>query len=110
MGGFGRVTDIDVRDSNTFLDLIHLKRPDLCHDIVADCGAGIGRVTKYLLLPRYKHVDMIEQSARLLQSSTEYIGADSIRTTQVTIGLQVCIYDYYRAVMFVCSSVCTCGS
>ena len=102
MGGFGRVTDIDVRDSNTFLDLIHLKRPNLRHDIVADCGAGIGRVTKYLLLPRYKHVDMIEQSARLLQSSTQYIGVDSIRTTQVTIGLQVCLYAYYRAVMFVC--------
>jgi hypothetical protein len=57
--------------------------------IPIDCGAGIGRVSKNLLLPRCRHVDLIEQSPRLLQSSAGYLGPEGAgRTTQVTLGLQ----------------------
>ena len=62
---------------------------------VADCGAGIGRVTRHLLLPRSVHVDLIEQSPRLLNAAPQYIAAgygptfspDSV--TYVNVGLQV---------------------
>eukprot|EP01035_Chromulina_nebulosa_P029375 gene29375-38924_t len=59
--GYGLLTPLDVRDSNIFLDQLHQSFPALGFDCVADCGAGIGRVTKHLLLPRFKHVDLVEQ-------------------------------------------------
>ena len=54
-----------------------------------DCGAGIGRVTKHLLLDRFDTVDIVEQSPRLLQAAPKYVGRDSDRTTCVCVGLQV---------------------
>jgi protein N-terminal methyltransferase len=38
-----------------------------------DCGAGIGRVSKFFLLPEFDHVDLIEQSERLLRGSFNYV-------------------------------------
>ena len=59
--GYGLLTPLDVRDSNIFLDQLQQSFPALQFDHVADCGAGIGRVTKHLLLPRFRHVDLVEQ-------------------------------------------------
>ena len=78
-----------MRDSNIFLDELVTVWPSIKFDKVADCGAGIGRVSKFLLLPRFKHVDLVEQSPRLLEASADYIGPpDNARTTAVLIGLQ----------------------
>ena len=85
---------MDTKGSNTFLDNIKAKYPALQFDRVADCGAGIGRVSRHLLLPRFKHVDLVEQSPRLAASSAEYIGADAQRTTCIVEGLQVCLNLY----------------
>ena len=63
-------------------------RPVLCIGR-PDCGAGIGRVTKHLLLDRFDSVDIVEQSPRLLQAAPKYIGRDRDRTTCVCVGLQV---------------------
>lgn len=41
--GYGKLTPMDVRDSNIFLDQLSLKYPLLQFDRVADCGAGIGK-------------------------------------------------------------------
>jgi hypothetical protein len=114
LGGYGKVTHMDVKDSNLFLDNLLLIRPQLQFDKVADCGAGIGkvakhlyiksliylilykfnllyigRVAKHLLLDRFKYVDLIEQSPRLLEASPEYIGERfKDRVECVVIGLQ----------------------
>jgi protein N-terminal methyltransferase len=89
LGGYGKLTPMDSRDSNRFLDRLIEIRPSLELGRAADCGAGIGRVAKHFLLPRFQHVDLVEQSPRLLQASAEYIGEDSSRTTCVELGLQV---------------------
>ena len=89
LGGYGRLTPLDTRDSNLFLDALATMRPEFRFGRAADCGAGIGRVAKALLLPRFEHVDLVEQSPRLLEASVEYIGTDSSRTTRVELGLQV---------------------
>lgn len=90
LGGYGRVTPLDARDSHRFLDTLSQQRPELQFDKAADCGAGIGRVSKYLLLRRFKHVDLIEQSPRLLAAAPEYVtlsdGSD--RMTCIVQGLQ----------------------
>jgi len=72
-------------------------------DRVADCGAGIGRVTRHLLLPRSAHVDLVEQSPRLLNAAPQYMASgdgpkfnpDSV--TYLNVGLQVCsVHECYR--------------
>jgi protein N-terminal methyltransferase len=57
---------------------------------MADCGAGIGRVTRDVLLPAFDHVDLLEQSPRLIAAAPEYIGEEgSKRVTFLCQGMQV---------------------
>ncbi|KAJ7390117.1 N-terminal Xaa-Pro-Lys N-methyltransferase 1 [Desmophyllum pertusum] len=42
--------------------------------IALDCGAGIGRVTKNLLLPLFDTVDMVEQNPDFLEKAKVYLG------------------------------------
>lgn len=88
LGGYGKLTPADVQGSNLFLDSLLAIRPELKLDIAADCGAGIGRVSKHFLLLRFSHVHLIEQSPRLLSNSQSYIGEDSSRTSCIVQGLQ----------------------
>ena len=89
LGGYGRITTEDVKGSNQFLDELSAIRPTLRFDYAADCGAGIGRVAKHLLLHRFDHVDIIEQSPRLLAAAPKYIGEMSSRATCIVQKLQV---------------------
>lgn len=89
LGGYGCVTEVDVKESIEFLNYLKEIRPFLQFNEAVDCGAGIGRVSKHLLLPIFKHVDMVEQSPRLLHSSAQYIGDDATRTSQICINLKV---------------------
>lgn len=45
--------------------------------VACECGAGIGRVTKGLLLDFCDRSDLVESSERLLFASPEYIGIDA---------------------------------
>ncbi|TMW67327.1 hypothetical protein Poli38472_012443 [Pythium oligandrum] len=76
LGGFAHISPADVHDSKEFIYKLALKRPQWKRDVVVDCGAGIGRVTKNLLLPLFQRVDLIEQSERLLRGVPQYIGRD----------------------------------
>lgn len=74
LGGYGYVSDIDVRDSKLFLN--KAMGPTLAdaaknkHTLVAlDCGAGVGRVSRALLLHYFQEVDLIEPSAHLLEAA-----------------------------------------
>lgn len=54
-----------------------------------DCGAGIGRITKRLLLPIFKTVDMVELSQKFLDRAPEFIGQDASRVERfICSGLQ----------------------
>jgi len=89
LGGYGKLTPMDTRDSNRFLDVVKSKRPELQFDVAADCGAGIGRVAKNLLLPRFNKVHLVEQSPRLLAAAPKYIGpAANGRIECIVVGLQ----------------------
>lgn len=119
LGGYGLVTDVDARESTVFLNRVKALRPLLQTNEAAgnafyyisyiyififyinyysDCGAGIGRVSKFFLLPNFRHVDLVEQSPRLLEASASYIGPDASRTSQICVNLKVislficCIY------------------
>lgn len=77
LGGFGSITDVDLAGSKCFVDAVKLKRPNLlwADGAGCECGAGIGRVSKGLLLPLgVPRCDLVESSARLLKVAPSYIG------------------------------------
>ncbi|KAE8913812.1 hypothetical protein PF010_g13587 [Phytophthora fragariae] len=84
LGGFAHVSGVDIRESKRFLKHVRdTARPEwVCH-AAADCGAGIGRVTKLLLLPMFEHVDLVEQSPRLLRGVPQYLGAEEALRARV---------------------------
>lgn len=94
LGGYGALTEVDVRDSNRLLDEVQRLIPGLEFRTAADCGAGIGRVTKHLLFPRFHRVDMVEQSGRLLNAAPEYIGISGDVVTERLGLLQVGMQDF----------------
>ena len=54
-----------------------------------DCGAGIGRITKRLLLPIFKEVDMVELNQKFLDQAPGFIGEESSRVkSRFCSGLQ----------------------
>lgn len=47
-------------------NLFQLKTPP-SRTYALDCGAGIGRITKNLLLNYFKHVDLVEQNSKFVE-------------------------------------------
>ncbi|CAB9509881.1 Lys N-methyltransferase 1 [Seminavis robusta] len=81
LGGFASISEIDLKGSHAFLQELQQQQqqPTLDWTLGAgcECGAGIGRVTKGLLLPLgVTQVDLVESSSRLLCESPEYIGEE----------------------------------
>lgn len=99
LGGYGHISPTDIKDSKrflkNFLDLsdkqdenkpakIRRIEPSSTEDtsinpkikpfVALDCGAGIGRVTKNLLLPLFDTVDMVEQNADFLEEAKVFLG------------------------------------
>jgi len=85
LGGFASLSQHDLMGSKKFLmDLKSEIRPELkfgreenggAMTRACECGAGIGRVTKGLLLPLgLSQCDLIEPSPRLLSSAPAYLG------------------------------------
>ena len=59
LGGYGKVSNVELATSIKFLsEFIDAGRVGT--DRAIDCGAGIGRITKTLLVPRFKEVDLLE--------------------------------------------------
>lgn len=74
LGGYGFVSDIDVRDSRIFLNkamgLVLADAKENKRTLVAlDCGAGVGRVSRAFLLHHFQEVDLVEPSAHLLEAA-----------------------------------------
>mmetsp|Transcript_51094 Transcript_51094/g.75848 ORF Transcript_51094/g.75848 Transcript_51094/m.75848 type:complete len:416 (+) Transcript_51094:54-1301(+) len=89
LGGFASISAIDIIASKEFVSDLCSIRPNLNfqpnqreddsddnNDTCAcECGSGIGRVSKNLLLPLgFARCDLVEVSARLLEASPEYLG------------------------------------
>lgn len=54
-----------------------------------DCGAGIGRVSKRLLLPLFATVDMVELNQDFLNEAPNYLGKDAEKVERfICCGLQ----------------------
>ena len=62
------INQIDIKLNNAVLHKYMYKMPAKLHAL--DVAAGVGRITKELLLPNgFKHVDLLEQSSTLMASA-----------------------------------------
>ncbi|XP_031572380.1 N-terminal Xaa-Pro-Lys N-methyltransferase 1-B-like [Actinia tenebrosa] len=84
LGGFAHISSADIDGSKKFLKQFlepqvkkqktESDQPRTQSRVALDCGAGIGRVTKQLLIPLFDKVDMLEQNKDFLDHCDEYMG------------------------------------
>ena len=60
MGGYERVNEPDVHTSKNLINMHRHLLPSFSKAL--DCGAGIGRVSKYVLKDYFSAIDLVEQS------------------------------------------------
>ncbi|XP_017148490.1 alpha N-terminal protein methyltransferase 1 [Drosophila miranda] len=68
LGGMGYISATDIQGSNNFLREIRVPG----NKLALDCGAGIGRITRHLLIPRFHCVDIVEQDPAFANKAREY--------------------------------------
>ena len=78
LGGFEETSAPDLKASTKFLkQILALSDTKLPHKptyvTALDCGAGMGRVTKGLLLRQFKEVDLVEPVGSLLEKAKTYV-------------------------------------
>lgn len=69
MDGHEDTSDIDMRESGTFLDRFLRERCSFGDGRAVDCGAGIGRVTEHVLASRFLRVDLVEPTSHLMSEA-----------------------------------------
>ncbi|XP_053329024.1 N-terminal Xaa-Pro-Lys N-methyltransferase 1 [Spea bombifrons] len=80
LGGYGHISSIDISGSKKFLQRFLRDGPHKMGTSNAlDCGSGIGRITKRLLLPVFKTVDMVDITDNFLSKAKNYLGEDAKR-------------------------------
>jgi protein N-terminal methyltransferase len=84
LGGFGHISPVDLSGSKTWLQ----KLPGVRYQRAIDCGAGIGRISKGLLCPLFKEVDLVEQNPVYVAKAREYCAGEKTMRTYYTEGLQ----------------------
>lgn len=88
LGGLGYINAIDIQGSKNFLREIKVPGKKLA----LDCGAGIGRVSRNLLMPLFETVDLVEQDAAFAEKARELCTAEGVRRNSLgeiyNLGLQ----------------------
>jgi protein N-terminal methyltransferase len=96
LGGFAHLSEKDILASEVFFRDVLQYSPVLRVKIEKDevtigceCGAGIGRLTKGLLIPMgMKQCDLVETSPRLLKAAHTFLGSESEKCQFICTGLQ----------------------
>ncbi|XP_050350765.1 N-terminal Xaa-Pro-Lys N-methyltransferase 1-like [Nymphalis io] len=88
LGGYGHISDIDINGSKVFLNnILSLINPPN-RKLALDCGAGIGRVSRSLLMPYFLKVDLVEQDEKFINTAKQLIGEHNTKLgTLYQIGL-----------------------
>ena len=70
LGGMDHVHEADIAESRQFLLAIQ----GVGRSRALDCGAGIGRITKNLLMPLFEKTDLLEPIPHMLQAARDDLG------------------------------------
>ncbi|KAJ0673968.1 putative protein methyltransferase [Helianthus annuus] len=81
LGGYGHVNEPDISTSEAFLNTLLARFfPDAGrnqHLVALDCGSGIGRVTKNLLIRYFNEVDLLEPVSHFLEAARENLSPEN---------------------------------
>lgn len=88
LGGFPQVHTPDISSSELYLQSIFRMKNPPGHGRAADCGAGIGRITKSLLQKHFGKVDLIEQCPSFIEQAKETLKGSKKTGEFVCQGLQ----------------------
>ncbi|XP_059440274.1 alpha N-terminal protein methyltransferase 1 [Corylus avellana] len=81
LGGYGHMNEADIRGSEAFLNTLLSERfPNAgtdSHLVALDCGSGIGRVTKNLLIRYFNEVDLLEPVSHFLETARENLAPEN---------------------------------
>ncbi|KAA0052465.1 alpha N-terminal protein methyltransferase 1 isoform X2 [Cucumis melo var. makuwa] len=73
LGGYGHVNDADILGSEVFLKSVLGERLSFAGKdrplVALDCGSGIGRITKNLLIRYFNEVDLLEPVSHFLEAA-----------------------------------------
>lgn len=106
LGGFGDLSLSDIYSSDQFLKEIFKMKPAPNRQNALDCGAGIGRVTKHLLMPLFNLIDMVEQQSEFADKAHEYLNDTQKKLgTIYNVGLQDFTPDEYKYDLIWCQWV-----
>lgn len=75
LGGQAHVHSMDINASLRFLNRV-MKKYNISSNRCLDCGAGIGRITRDLLINRFDICDLLEQDIAMLKVAIENISHD----------------------------------
>jgi protein N-terminal methyltransferase len=88
LGGYAVLHAPDVADSTAFLQgLSTLDEPPEMGTVV-DCGAGMGRVSKAVMLPLFQKVDLVEPCANQLEEAQLLMKEEPRVERYLLVGLQ----------------------
>lgn len=88
LGGLSMIDSTDVKGSLQFLNDLFKMKPSPQSQRALDCGAGIGRITKNVLVNYFDCVDLVEQDENFVRKASEYLGTSERIGTIFNIGLQ----------------------
>ncbi|XP_046558286.1 N-terminal Xaa-Pro-Lys N-methyltransferase 1-B-like [Haliotis rubra] len=90
LGGYAKISPTDIDGSKAFLrPYLKISGGKTNSNRALDCGAGIGRITKRLLLPMFTSVDLVELSQKFVDAAPKFIGEESKRVGKfICSGLQ----------------------
>lgn len=73
-GMLGGLSELDESDAQYSLKMIDKFQKDGSTKICLDVGAGIGRVSKHVLLKKYNSVDLLEVDKKFLDEAPNFLG------------------------------------
>lgn len=88
LGGFGYISQTDIKGSHTFLQEVFRSKNPPEKKYALDCGAGIGRITKNLLIKTFGKVDLVEQNPAFLEEAKENLKNNPKLGQLFPVGLQ----------------------
>jgi protein N-terminal methyltransferase len=96
LGGFGHLDTDDILESRQFLKSLKVTN----FERSVDCGGGIGRVAKHLLIPLFKKVDLVEPTKNLIDAARVFVDSDKLDKLYM-VGLESFVFEHKYDVIWV---------
>ncbi|KAG8436492.1 hypothetical protein GDO86_007549 [Hymenochirus boettgeri] len=79
MGDFSELSDTDIESSRDFLRRFVGGPGKAGTDFALDCGSGIGRVSKNVLLPVFSNIELVDMMEPFLEEAQSYLDEEGDR-------------------------------